>query len=390
MVVVPSLYALLGVEDFATLAEVRRSYRKLALALHPDRHVHSSPHQQKRASEKFVTVAEAYAELSEPKRKKIYDAKLQKMAVLAPRPIKLPQHHSFHRAPAVAKRSTSAPKEVGIRDIACPQCRRRGRTQGKRGESSLRCQWCSLTFCESSCPGCSTWSVWPGLQGCSTRNCKSCSEEFHEAFCATCCHWSTHAGQRGQGRLSCPVATCDASFYELMCQQCRSWGSCRAKDREIGVRIQCAGCKADFVPPPLPDANIPPAAPRVDEAKAWSPGEVGLAKLAELAKKGQEVRAPSFESPVPTRPVSNPSRHGSRHRRASVITSAPAVSVPGPAVAKKENNGTPVVFVGYCRPCGSYKAWRGLLHRGRKHGLIELCKDCGSSFDTLSAHFVRP
>jgi len=51
-------YAVLGVEEGASEAKIRRAYRKLALRFHPDRN--KSP----LAAEKFKEVREAYAVLS--------------------------------------------------------------------------------------------------------------------------------------------------------------------------------------------------------------------------------------------------------------------------------------------------------------------------------------
>jgi molecular chaperone DnaJ len=60
-------YAVLGVERGATAAEIRRSFRRLALRLHPDRAGSSS-------TEAFQRVARAYALLSNPTARRAHDA----------------------------------------------------------------------------------------------------------------------------------------------------------------------------------------------------------------------------------------------------------------------------------------------------------------------------
>jgi DnaJ-class molecular chaperone len=60
-------YDVLGVSKSASAEELKRAYRKLALEWHPDRN--KSPE----ANEKFKEINEAYAVLSDPKKKETYD-----------------------------------------------------------------------------------------------------------------------------------------------------------------------------------------------------------------------------------------------------------------------------------------------------------------------------
>lgn len=67
-------YAVLGVSR----AEVdgpslKRAYRKLAMRWHPDKHASKSEEEKEAASENFKRVAEAYAVLSNPEKRRIYD-----------------------------------------------------------------------------------------------------------------------------------------------------------------------------------------------------------------------------------------------------------------------------------------------------------------------------
>ena len=60
-------YQILGLKEDAELKEIKRTYRKLALKLHPDVNPEAD------ASEKFKEVAEAYEVLKDPKRRAEYD-----------------------------------------------------------------------------------------------------------------------------------------------------------------------------------------------------------------------------------------------------------------------------------------------------------------------------
>jgi len=63
-------YEILGVPKGAGADEVKAAYRKLVMQHHPDR----VPHEQKKeAEEKFKEISEAYAVLSDPQKKKLYD-----------------------------------------------------------------------------------------------------------------------------------------------------------------------------------------------------------------------------------------------------------------------------------------------------------------------------
>ena len=64
-------YAILNIPTTATAAEVRSSYRKLALQLHPDK---ATPAERDSANKAFQDLAFAYAILSDERRRKRYDA----------------------------------------------------------------------------------------------------------------------------------------------------------------------------------------------------------------------------------------------------------------------------------------------------------------------------
>ena len=61
-------YKMLGVSKKASDDEIKKAYRKLAMKYHPDR-----TKGDKSAEETFKKVSEAYAVLSDPKKRKEYD-----------------------------------------------------------------------------------------------------------------------------------------------------------------------------------------------------------------------------------------------------------------------------------------------------------------------------
>jgi DnaJ-class molecular chaperone len=64
-------YTTLGVARTATGDEIKRAYRKLAKEWHPDRH---PPHKRKDVEDKFKAISEANEVLSDPEKRKRYDA----------------------------------------------------------------------------------------------------------------------------------------------------------------------------------------------------------------------------------------------------------------------------------------------------------------------------
>lgn len=66
-------YEVLGVAKGASDDEIKKSYRKLAMKFHPDRVAHMNGSEKKVAEEKFKELQEAYAVLSDPQKKQMYE-----------------------------------------------------------------------------------------------------------------------------------------------------------------------------------------------------------------------------------------------------------------------------------------------------------------------------
>ncbi|KXV12693.1 molecular chaperone DnaJ [Caballeronia megalochromosomata] len=64
-----TLYQTLGVDEHATEEEIKRAYRKAAMRCHPDRNVGN----EDTARAKFLEIKEAYAILSDPTQREVYD-----------------------------------------------------------------------------------------------------------------------------------------------------------------------------------------------------------------------------------------------------------------------------------------------------------------------------
>ena len=67
------LYGVLDLDNSARLEDIKKSYRRLALQYHPDKHTASSEETRASASIKFQQIGYAYTVLSDEKRRARYD-----------------------------------------------------------------------------------------------------------------------------------------------------------------------------------------------------------------------------------------------------------------------------------------------------------------------------
>jgi len=67
-------YRTLDVEKGADAKAIKSAYRRLATEWHPDKHQTATLEEQKQAEEKFKEISEAYSVLSDPEKKRNYDA----------------------------------------------------------------------------------------------------------------------------------------------------------------------------------------------------------------------------------------------------------------------------------------------------------------------------
>ncbi len=63
-------YDILGLPKGAGVDEIKKAYRQLVMKYHPDR---VEPAKKKGAEERFKEISEAYAVLSDPQKKQLYD-----------------------------------------------------------------------------------------------------------------------------------------------------------------------------------------------------------------------------------------------------------------------------------------------------------------------------
>ncbi len=73
-----NLYNILGVSPTASLEEIKKSYRALAMRHHPDRNAHPG------SASRFNAIKSAYELLSDPKQRAEYDQSLDNRIILDP------------------------------------------------------------------------------------------------------------------------------------------------------------------------------------------------------------------------------------------------------------------------------------------------------------------
>ena len=68
-----NLYEILGVSSSASIDDIKKAYKKLAIKYHPDRQGGKSDKEKQEAEEKFKEIGAAYAILSDEQKRAKYD-----------------------------------------------------------------------------------------------------------------------------------------------------------------------------------------------------------------------------------------------------------------------------------------------------------------------------
>jgi molecular chaperone DnaJ len=201
-------YQILGVERTASEDEIKRAYKKLAFQYHPDRNPDS-----REAEEKFKDVAEAYAVLSDPEKRRLYDA----------------YGHDGLRGAGVSPGFSSVEDIFSsfgsiFEDLFGFGMGSRGRRRGRSRGADLRLEM-EITLEEAvrgvereirvprlaTCPDCQGSRAAPGS---SARTCPVCRGSGQQVM------------QHGFFTMSAPCQRCGGSgeFIERPCPRCRGAG----------------------------------------------------------------------------------------------------------------------------------------------------------------------
>ncbi len=133
-----NLYDILGVSKTATNDEIKKAYRKQALIWHPDRNPDGS------ADAKFKQISEANEILSNPEKRKIYDAQGME-GIKNPTPQQVYRGSDlFHELPLTLKEFyNGCTKEVKFdRNVLCTGCKGRG-SENPDALQTETCQTCT-------------------------------------------------------------------------------------------------------------------------------------------------------------------------------------------------------------------------------------------------------
>ncbi len=221
-------YEVLGVAKGASDDEIKKAYRKLAMKYHPDRVATMPDAEKKQAEEKFKELQEAYAVLSDPQKKQMYD--------------------QFGHA-GVGGNSASGGGFEGFTsgagfedifdvfgDIFGGGGRRREQRNGAMRGSDLEYN-IQITL-EESAFGCDKEIKFPRTEKCSTCDGKGSKKPEDVVTCKTC----NGAGQVrfSQGFFSvqqpCPDCHGRGKTIKNPCADCRGSGLIRA-NRKVNVTI---------------------------------------------------------------------------------------------------------------------------------------------------------
>lgn len=132
-------YAVLGVDRGESLQGIQAAYRRLAKQCHPD-------HAGMEGKEQFQAIQEAYEVLSDPGKRKEYDASIERRrrirgsGGIGPEPVASTQQPSRFRGPEPLVRPSVHAEE--IEDIAAPVSVRCRFCHGFKSGPGLSCPFC--------------------------------------------------------------------------------------------------------------------------------------------------------------------------------------------------------------------------------------------------------
>lgn len=115
-----SHYDTLGVKENATLEEIKKAYRKLALQWHPDR----NPKNKEEAEKKFKALNEAYSVLSNADKRKAYDLERTQPAQQAQSTKQAETQRPAYTRPSPTPETTKRHHEAPTNETPTPKRRR--------------------------------------------------------------------------------------------------------------------------------------------------------------------------------------------------------------------------------------------------------------------------
>ena len=303
-------YEVLGVGRGATETEIKKAFRGMARELHPDVNRHDPE-----AEEKFKQAAEAYEVLSDPERRRTYDAYGHEG--LRSRRL-LPAHRRQHRGhPLLAVRRRRLAVRRPVRGRPLQPVRRRAATSRSRSRSrSPRC---------SAAPSARSRSSPSRSASAATATAPSPGRRFEPARPAADrrgCSRSAAAPSASSCRpATCPTCRGDGRTAEQPCERCDGAGR-ELRERTLDVEIP-AGIESGQ---------------RIRIAGAGHAGESrragGRPLRSRLRRRGRALRAPRRGSDHRREGPGDDGdgrRRGSRYRRWTATARSRSPPAPSPA-----------------------------------------------------------
>ena len=217
-------YEVLGVTRESSAEQIKSAYRKAAMQYHPDR----NPEKKEEAEENFRAASEAYAVLSDPQKRSIYDR--YGAAGLGNRGF-----DSGFNSSIFEEFQDILGDLFGFEDVLGGGRRRGGRSRGQRG-ADLRYDM-SLTFEEAS-TGVNTKIRIPRHENCEACKGTGAKPGSGMSVCTTCKGHGQLAYQQGFFSITrtCPACQGAGKVIRDTCLTCRGQGRVeRERNLEVGV-----------------------------------------------------------------------------------------------------------------------------------------------------------